>query len=295
MIRRTARRPDHTAATTMLAAAGLIAVAAGVPGCQSIGSDVEDAFGGLFGPSPTEAVVWTTDTDPDLRRRGVLLLGNAVFGGEEPYVRLYRDYAVNERNPLVKAAAIRALARHGEVADARIIATQLTHENRQVRWEAARGLQRLHEPAVVPDLLERLRDPDEDVQVRVATATALGQYGSDRAFQGLVAALEAPELAVNHAAAASLRQLTGRDIGIDPTAWLRWYRDAAGDSQRLAGASGFRYPTYERDLGFFEQLAFWNPPVREFPGPPLGLEPGDARRTYEDAPADTPDAGDAEG
>lgn len=282
----TACRRMPGSAATRLAMVAMFAAVFGSAGCQSIGSDVEDAFGGLFGPSPTEAVVWTTDTDPDLRRRGVLLLGNAVFGGEEPYVRLYRDYAVNERNPLVKAAAIRALARHGEVADARIIAAQLTHENRQVRWEAARGLQRLHEPAVVPDLLERLRDPDEDVQVRVAAATALGQYGSDRAFQGLVGALEAPELAVNQAAAASLRQLTGRDIGIDPTAWLRWYRDAAADPQRLAGAGSYRYPTYERDLGFFEQLAFWNPPVREFPGPPLGLDPSDSRRTYQDAPGD---------
>ena len=289
MSRRTAYRRMPRIAAGLLAITATIVAGVGSAGCQSVGADVEDAFGGLFGPSPTEAVVWTTDTDPDLRRRGVLLLGNAVFGGEEPYVRLYRDYAVNERNPLVKAAAIRALARHGEVADARIIAAQLTDENRQVRWEAARGLQRLHEPSVVPDLLERLRDPDEDVQVRVAAATALGQYGSDRAFQGLVGALEAPELAVNHAAAASLRQLTGRDIGIDPTAWLRWYRDAAGDPQRLAGAGSFRYPTYQRDPGFFEQLAFWNPPVREFPGPPVGLEPDEFRRTYEDDPGDAGD------
>ena len=289
MSRRTAYRRMPRIAAGLLAITATIVAGVGSAGCQSVGADVEDAFGGLFWPSPTEAVVWTTDTDPDLRRRGVLLLGNAVFGGEEPYVRLYRDYAVNERNQLVKAAAIRALARHGEVADARIIAAQLTDENRQVRWEAARGLQRLHEPSVVPDLLERLRDPDEDVQVRVAAATALGQYGSDRAFQGLVGALEAPELAVNHAAAASLRQLTGRDIGIDPTAWLRWYRDAAGDPQRLAGAGSFRYPTYQRDPGFFEQLAFWNPPVREFPGPPVGLEPDEFRRTYEDDPGDAGD------
>ena len=262
---------------------GLAAAALGpLGGCASVGADIEDSFGGLFPPSPTQAVLWTTDTDPDLRRRGVLLLGNAVFGGEEPYVRLYRDYAANERNPLVKAAAIRALARHGEVADARLIAAQLADASRQVRWEAARGLQRLHDPAVVPDLLDRVRDPDEDVQVRVAAITALGQYGSDRVFQGLVSALEAPQLAVNRAAVDTLAQLTGEDFGIDPQAWLAWYQEARPGGDALAGASEFTYPTYDRPPTWLEQIAFWNPPVREFPGPPLGLEPGGARETYED-------------
>jgi hypothetical protein len=273
-------------------AAGLVAAALGpLAGCDTVGADIEDSFGGLFPPSPTQAVLWTTDTDPDLRRRGVLLLGNAVFGGEEPYVRLYRDYAANEQNPLVKAAAIRALARHGEVTDARLIATQLADESRQVRWEAARGLQRLHDPSVVPDLLDRVRDPDEDVQVRVAAITALGQYGSDRVFQGLVSALEAPELAVNRAAVETLAQLTGEDFGIDPQAWLAWYAEARPDGGALAGASSFTYPTYDRPPSWLEQLAFWNPPVREFPGPPLGLEPAGARETY---PDDADDADEAE-
>lgn len=279
-----ARRPRRSARRAADACAAALTMVAAIMlgGCDSIGADLEDSFGGLFPPSPTQAVLWTTDTDPDLRRRGVLLLGNAVFGGEPAYVRLYRDYAVNEGNPLVKAAAIRALARHGDVTDGPVLAAQLTHESRQVRWEAARGLQRIHAPVVVPDLLGRIRDPEEGVQVRVAAVTALGQYGSDRVFQGLVGALEASELAVNRAAADALTQLTGETLGIDPAGWLTWYAAAAGNSNRLAGGADYRYPTYDREPGWLEDLAFWNPPVREFPGPPVGLEPGSRRTTYDD-------------
>lgn len=275
-----------------LAVAGLF----GAGGCEALGADLEDSFNGLFPPSPTQAVVWAADTDPDLRRRGTLLLANAPFGGEEAYVRLYRDYAENESNPLVKSVAIRALARHGETVDAALIATQLTHDSRQVRWEAARGLQRLHDPDVSGLLLEALRDTEEDVQVRVSAATALGQYGTDVVFQGLVAALDEPELAINDAAQRSLRQITGADEGDDPSAWLTWYEPKQGEPGVFAEAAGYTYPTYERDPGFLEKLAFWNPPVREFPGPPRGLVPAGRRGTYdgEDGPIDgEPDGSDS--
>jgi hypothetical protein len=76
--------------------------------------------------------------DADKRRTSVLI-SNAPFGGVEVYVVAYRDMAMNERDPIVKAAAIRALARWGEPADAVRIAPFLTHENIQVRWETAKG------------------------------------------------------------------------------------------------------------------------------------------------------------
>lgn len=269
-----------------LAAAALAAfVLCVVPGCDTIGADIDDAFSQMFPPTPSEAVAWASDPDPDLRRRGLLLLANASFGGEPVYVALYRDFATNEPNPLVKAAAIRGLARHGEVADARLIAVQLEDDNRQVRWESARGLQRIHDPEVVPALLTRLQDEREDVQVRVAACTALGQYGSDRSFQGLVSALDAPDLAVNLAASTALSGMTGQQHGIDPGAWLDWYRTEGEGPELLAAAAEFRYPTYARELGWLEQLAFWSRPVREFPGPPLGLDSAGRRSTYDDGNA----------
>src|SRR6185295_4051963 len=113
------------------------------------------------------------------------------FGGAEVYLRAYRDYIQHETNPLVKAEAIRALGRHGSAEDATLIAGQLKDDNIQVRWEAAKALQRLHNPAVVPDLLRILRDDQQTADIRMAAACALGQYPEDRVFHGLVGALEA--------------------------------------------------------------------------------------------------------
>jgi hypothetical protein len=252
-----------------------------VGGCETIGADLNALAKDLVPITPRQAAeMMLNPHDPDERREGTLLIANAPFGGNPPYVRTYRDYVEHERDPLVKAAAIRALAKHGTVEDAPLIAEQLSNENVQVRWEAAKGLQRIHNPQVVPALLESLRDAAEDEDVRIAVARALGQYPGDRVFQGLVAALDARELAVNVAAEGSLHTLTGQSHGLDPSAWLSWYNHASGD--RFVGGEEYVYPTYHREDTWLEKLAFWTSRPVEQPAPPVGLRPESQRRTYQD-------------
>lgn len=238
---------------------------------------------GLIPPSPEQAARMMLDPyDPDNRRRGTVLISNAPFGGSAPYLAAYRDRVRNETDPLVKAASIAALGRFGQPEDAPMIAACLDPtENLQVRWEAAKALQRIHDPAVVPDLLAALRREDEQPDVRVAAATALGQYPQDNVFQGLVEALDQPQLAINEAAAGSLATLTGEDFGLDSDAWLQWY---GGTRAPFAGEREFRYPTYSRKKTFLEVLAFWSPKTFEQPGIPAGMDT-QARRTYEDGQA----------
>jgi hypothetical protein len=264
----------------VIAAAAIV-----VGGCDTISQDFNDFAQSIAPPSPSEAArMMLSPDDPDARRRGTLLIANSDFGSVDVYVRAYRDYVENERNPLVKAAAIRALAKHGEPSDASLIAEHLDHENVQVRWEAAKGLQRLHNPVVVPDLLAVLRSPSEETDVRVAAATALGQYPEDRVFQGLVAALDARALAVNDAARNALRVLTGQEYDLDPRAWLSWYNDRDGDP--FAAGKDYLYPTFQRKDTLLETLAFWSSRVEEQPAPPTGLRPSGERRTYDDDPDD---------
>ena len=263
----------------------LAALAAGilgpVSGCDTTSQDLNSLAKSFAPPTPRQAAEKMLNPhDPDDRREGTLLIANAPFGGSPPYLRTYRDYVEHEQDPLVKAAAVRALAKHGTAEDAPLIARQLTHENVQVRWEAAKGLQRIHNPQVVRDLLEVLRDPEERLDVRVAAARALGQYREDRVFQGLVAALDARQLAVNAAAEQSLETLTGQTLGRDPRPWLSWYNSATGD--RFAAGLEYRYPTYQRRETWLEKLAFWTSRVVEQPAPPVGLRPSSERRTYED-------------
>jgi hypothetical protein len=265
--------------------AGAVVVSCAVAGCTTIKQDFDDFAESLTPRTPAEAARMMVDPhDPDDRRRGTVLIANSPFGGADAYVAVYRDRVEHETDPLVKAASITALGRYGEPDDAPAIAACLDDEQFQVRWEAAKALQRIHNPIVVPDLLRVLRAGGEQADIRVAAAVALGQYPQDRVFQGLVGALDARELSVNAAARESLTTLTGQDFQLEPTAWLNWYNSV---ERPFEGQRGYLYPTYHRRETWLEKLAFWSSKTYEQPAPPAGLEPP-PRRTYEDdeVPAD---------
>lgn len=267
----------------------LCASALAIGGCETIGQDLGDVAS-VFNPvKPSDAARMMMDPyDVDNRRIGTVLISNAIFGGADVYVAAYRDMVLNERDPIVKAMAIRALGRHGEPDDAIRILPGLHHENVQVRWEAAKALQRLHNPAAVNDLLKVLRNEAEQSDVRVAAAIAIGQYAEDRAFQGLIAALDARELAINRAAEQSLHTLTGQSHGLDSSAWLTWYREASTNGTAFASQGEYLYPTYQRDESLLERLAFWKANVFEHPAPPAGLRPPTERGTYDDSTQQDP-------
>lgn len=260
----------------MLAALWL---ATGLLGCDALNEDINDFTEKFSPPSPFQAAVWASDfNNPGLQRKGVILLSNATFGGDRTYVDLYRVLATESTDPLVRASGIRALGRWGAPEDAVVISDQLGNDYLQVRLEAAIALQRLHEPSIEDRIWRRLIDETEDEAIRIELAIALGQYPTDSAFQALALALEDRSLALNLAAADSLRILTGRDFGVDAPAWLSWYDST---DSAFADVETFLYPTFQRPVTFFEKLAFWSPVEFEKPGVPRGLDEGGGE-TYED-------------
>ncbi len=288
----TPRKPAPSTRRRRVRATPPLVVAAGIllAGCDTISEDFNDFMQGVSPPSPFEAAVWAADfNDPGQQRRGVVLLSNATFGGETPYLELYRTLTLESPDPLVRAAAIRALGRWGTPDDAQVIAgaaglgspESIESVPVPVRLEAAIAMQRLHEPAVIDRIWRQLINEEENESVRVELAIALGQYPTDAAFQALCLALDDRSLALNLAAADSLRVMTGRDFGIDAPNWLSWY---ASTPAAFARGETFLYPTFQRKVGFWESLAFWNPVRFEEPGPPRGLATS-ARRTYDDESA----------
>jgi hypothetical protein len=260
-------------------ACGLLALS----GCDTIGQDLKGFTRGLVPVKPAEAArMMVNPHDADERREGTTLISNAPWGGVDIYLKVYRDMVLNEPDPIAKAAAIRALARWGEPEDAVRIMPHLAHENIQVRWEAAKGLQRIYNPAVVTELLRVLRDDQEQYNVRSAAATALAMYPEDRVFQGLVGALDARELAVNEAAERSLEILTGYTFEMDSQSWLAWYESVGSTEQAFAGQQQFLYPTYYRRDFWWEKVMFWTSRNWELPAPPAGLRPATQRDTYAD-------------
>ncbi len=246
-----------------------------------------DDIGRMFDvPTPTQAARWALDQhDPDRRREGLVLLSNATFGGAEVYVSLYRDYVDNDPNPLVKAAAIQALARHGTPEDALLLApwaSPSVTDSATIRRAAVQGLQRLHNPDVVGVLVESALNWDEEGEVRSAACVAMGQYPEDRVVQALITALDARELAINVSAAESLNMLTGMSFGMDLSAWRTWYTSAMAQGNAFAGQRAYHYPTYCRDAVWWEHLAFWLDEKHEPSLRPIGLRAEAAPRTWDD-------------
>jgi hypothetical protein len=266
---------------------GCGALGLSLTGCDTLGSDFAALTESFNPPTPAQAAMWAVDTtNPENQRRGVALLASAPWGGAEPYQKLYRLYIEQPTDPLVKGFAIRALGRHGDASDAKLVADQLGSGYKLVRLEAARALQRLHDPAVADVMWKKLIDQVEEAEIRTELAIGLGQYPSDAVFQALVAAVDHRELAVNDAALDSLQTMTGQDFGFSQNAWLDW-RKSVDATTAFRSDERFLYPTFRRDKGFFDYVMFWAPLTFEDPGMPVGTTSTGPRRTYsgEEQPA----------
>ncbi|MEL6498939.1 MAG: HEAT repeat domain-containing protein [Planctomycetota bacterium] len=220
-------------------------------------------------PPPDQAVAWALDVhDADNRYRGITLLADASFAGEDLYLQLFIESA-NDPDSAVRAAAIRGLSRHGRPEHTEFVSSALADDSVLVRLEAARAAQRIHNPSMISALFARL-DPrtEREHDVRAAAAHALGQYQQPRVLDQLVAALRDPSLTVNRHAADALTILTGEQLGLDPVAWLEFARDTP---EPFVNAARYRYPTFERGLRLVEYIPLYPRPPLDPPAEPIGL------------------------
>lgn len=230
-----------------------------------------------YGPTPAELVQMAfNEWDAGDRYLGTLGLANESFAGEPVYLALFRTNLA-DAEPAVRSAAARGLGNHGTAEDVPLLVKALADQDRLVRLEAARGLQRLHGESAIDPLILAMRKPnprfpnepaEADPQVRTEAALALGQYPRPRVLQALIAGLDDSELAVNSACLASLRTLTGQDLGLSTAAWVDWN---GRTREPFAGQSLYMYPVYSRDYRWFEYIPFVPKPFNEVPAPPTGL------------------------
>lgn len=242
-------------------------------GCDAPQLDMKPGATSIFQafkePSPAEAAAWSIDRyDANNRYRGTLLLAGASFAGEPVYMELFRDN-VDDVDPGVRAAAARAIALHGQPEDAKYLIERLKDPEADVRVEAARGLQRLHNPEAIDPLLEALdAEKESEDRVRIEAALALGQYAENKVVEQLITALADPNLAVNRNTLLSLRVLTGQDLGYEQKAWLVWFKETP---DIFAARGGYLYPAFSRDKNWWEYFPFVPPPPNEPSSVPVGL------------------------
>ncbi len=268
-------QPRLTILTIVLAAAVMVLGGCALEGGrdQSIFSDMIEKFSP---PTPSEAARDAFNVyDADKRRNAINLLASSSFGSLPPYVRTYR-LLLDDSDPSVRAACVKALGAHGEVSDAETIAGLLSDPSAFVRWEAAKALQRIHNPVAI-DPLRRTLAGDEDDDVRMAAADALGQYASSAVFDSLIGALTDANFAVALAARESLHTLTGQDLGSEPRDWMAW-ADQHRDNL-FAGQQVYVYHPYQKPPSRFQKLNPWYeqpPPEAKMP---VGLQAQDSQKT----------------
>ena len=68
----------------------------------------------------------------------------------------------------------------------------------------------------------------------------LGALGNEAAIPVLAEALEAPDPAVQFRAVASLKEVSGRDLGNDVNAWREWAEDPAAYREEWSVAEVWR-------------------------------------------------------
>ena len=257
----------HWAAVALLAAGGWTGL-----GCTQ-DSVVRDVFEPFLPPPPGTVAREAFSVDPDVARKNLARLATSSFGGEEPYVRLYRLQCGHE-DATVRAVAVRALGTYGTVEDVSLLARLLTDDDGPaVRREAAKALQKIHSPAAVVPLISRLAKTGNDLaeessDVRMAAAFALGQYPEPRVFHALVGALDDTEYGVVSTALRSLKILTGYDFGQDGSLWLIWANRHSEDL--FQHRENYTWSPYNKPRRVVDRLKFWKKHEVKGPQPARG-------------------------
>ncbi len=266
--------PARAAGLALCVGGALLAATGGCDEAAKQRAEQSESIFGLVTPQrPIDAAKdMINPYDADKRFRGTNAIANAPFGGADVYVKVYVDQIRNDPDMGVRAVAARALSLHGQPEHAELIIPLLTvKDDRRVRLEAARALQRIHADKAIDPLIAAT-DPkrEADQEVRAEAATALGQYAIGKVAQALIAALDDDRLVVNLAAHESLKTLTGEHLPPDRKVWLSWLTES---KTPFAGQKPYIYPVYSRDKSWVEYLPFIPPPPNEVPASPVGMPP----------------------
>lgn len=171
--------------------------------------------------------------DPNERAASANEMGRRGYRFRKEISDLLRPLVRNDPEPVVRAAAGRALGRLGVREAVPELVAALADTSADVRVVAAAALWRLPDPSATAPLLERVKDGDK--AVREWSALALGVIGDKRAVSEMVRLLGDPERSVRLAAVRSLGRI-GDPEGLDPvTKYLRGgKRDAEERDEGIA-------------------------------------------------------------
>jgi HEAT repeat protein len=171
--------------------------------------------------------------DPGERAAAANEMGRRGYRFRREIAELLRPLLRTDPDPVVRAAAGRALGRLGVREAVPDLVAALSDTSADVRVVAAAALWRLPDPSATAPLLDHVKDADK--AVREWSALALGVIGDKRAVPEMVRLLGDPERSVRLAAVRSLGRIGDPD-GLEPvTKYMRTgKRDAEERDEGIA-------------------------------------------------------------
>ncbi|MES1213123.1 MAG: HEAT repeat domain-containing protein [Singulisphaera sp.] len=124
----------------------------------------------------------------------------------------------HEQDPVLRAQVLRTLGHFPNEKAGSMLAAGLHDGERDVRIAACEGLGR-HGGQLAATELARVLAEDADIDVRLAAARGLGQAKVPASMPALADALEDQDPAMQHRVIASMKQISGKDLGNDLGAW----------------------------------------------------------------------------
>jgi hypothetical protein len=199
-------------------------------GCQQtnqtmgkLGEGTQQFWDYLTGNTPAKAAKEMEDAaSADERRKGINQLVTWTFARKPPYTTRYEQIAVQDKDWLVRATAIRALNRSRDTQATGIFIKALDDPNDVVRLEAAKALANVPDPKAVPALVKIVDDRQQNRDVRIAAADAMRHYKQLEVARALVITLGQRDFGVAWQSRQSLVTLTGKDLRYDEAAWLAY-------------------------------------------------------------------------
>jgi len=206
-----------------------------IGGCQSVeveddGSPLTKLIQKLLPENPAQKqqrlMQNLSSPDADLRREGVLMLGEGEPAAWEVTLEILALMSKGDSEPQVRAAAVQV---HTKLDQSETLCDVLTRAARDrsplVRRECIEALRDRNDEESMEVLLNLLAHDPED-SLRAEAAVALANYRYRKAVLGLAAALDDDEFAVLYRSRGSLGKLTGKDFQYDRSEWEDWIYSA---------------------------------------------------------------------
>ena len=164
--------------------------------------------------------------DADLRREGVLMLGEGEPATWEVTLEILALMSKGDTEPQVRAAAVQV---HTKLDQSETLCDVLRRAARDrsplVRRECTEALRDRNDEESMEVLLDLLAH-DPEGSLRAEAAVALVNYRYRKAVLGLAAALDDDKFAVLYRSRGSLGKLTGKDFQYDRSEWEDWIYSA---------------------------------------------------------------------